>query len=88
MGLALKKILPSSDAVPHGFRVSFSTILNDRGIDSALVELQLSHAKRDKVAGVYDRSERMPERRQLMQDWSNLIDELKGYAFTVNTATA
>ena len=79
MGLALKKILPSSDAVPHGFRVSFSTILNDRGTDSALVELQLSHAKRDKVAGVYDRSERVPERRKLMQDWSDLIDELKGY---------
>jgi hypothetical protein len=31
---------------------------NDRGTDSALIELQLSHAKRDKVAGVYDRSER------------------------------
>jgi integrase len=86
LGLALKRILPSSDAVPHGFRVSFSTILNDRGIDSALIELQLSHAKRDKVAGVYDCSERVPERRKLMQDWSNLIDEWKGYAFTVSTA--
>jgi hypothetical protein len=45
-----------------GFRVSFSTMLNERGIDSAPIELQFSHAKREKVAGVYDPSERVPER--------------------------
>jgi hypothetical protein len=62
--------------------VTFSTILNDRGHDSALIELQLSHAKRDKVAGIYDRSQRVEERRALMQTWSNLIDELRGYKLT------
>lgn len=77
MGLALKLIVGADVHVPHGFRVSFSTILNDRDHDSALIELQLSHAKRDKVAGIYDRSQRVDEPRKLMQTWSDLIDELR-----------
>jgi integrase len=78
MGLGLKVMLfDSSRHVPHGFRVSASTLLNEKGFDSALIELQLSHAKRDKVAGVYDRSQRVPERKAMMQAWSDYIDELK-----------
>jgi integrase len=62
----------------HGFRSSASTLLNgELGIDSALIELQLAHAKADKVAGVYDRSQRIPERRALMQGWSDYLDKLK-----------
>jgi integrase len=78
MNVALKNMFVGSDShVPHGFRSSFSTIMNERGHDSALIELQLSHRKRDKIAGIYDRSERVPARRDLMQAWSDLIDELK-----------
>jgi integrase len=62
----------------HGFRSSASTLLNgELGIDSALIELQLAHAKADKVAGVYDRSQRLPERRQMMQRWAAYLDNLK-----------
>ncbi len=69
-------IMPEIHTV-HGFRSSFSTIMNERGHDAALIELQLSHRKRDKIASIYDRSERVPERRVLMQTWADLIDELK-----------
>jgi len=68
--------------VVHGFRSSFSTIMNENGHDSVLIDLQLSHRKRDKIAGIYDRSERVPERRKLLQDWSDLIDRLKEEAGT------
>jgi integrase len=79
MGVALRNMFVTQAAhVPHGFRSSFSTILNERGHDSALIELQLSHRKRDRIAGIYDRSERVPERRALMQSWADLIDTLKG----------
>jgi len=62
----------------HGFRSSASTLLNgELNIDSALIELQLAHAKADKVAGVYDRSQRIPERRQMMQKWADYLDKLK-----------
>ncbi len=62
----------------HGFRSSASTLLNgELGIDSALIELQLAHAKADKVAGVYDRSQRLPERRAMMTRWADYLDKLK-----------
>ena len=61
----------------HGFRSSFSTLMNEAGHDAALIELQLSHRKRDKIASIYDRSERVLERRALMQRWADYIDELK-----------
>lgn len=78
MNVALKNMFVQPDAhVPHGFRSSFSTIMNERGADSALIELQLSHRKRDRIAGIYDRSERVPERRELMQQWADLIDKLR-----------
>lgn len=79
MGAALKSLFFSSDLiVPHGFRVSASTLLNELGFDSQLIELQLSHRKGDKVAAIYDRSERLAERRVMMQRWSDYIEELKG----------
>ncbi len=63
----------------HGYRSSASTLLNgELGIDSALIELQLAHAKADKVAGIYDRSQRLPERRAMMQKWATYLDSLKG----------
>lgn len=68
----------SSDHTPHGFRSSASTLLNDSGeFDSALVELQLAHAKKDQVAAVYDRSQRLPERRAMMVRWCAMIEEFK-----------
>jgi integrase len=62
----------------HGFRSSASTLLNgELGIDSALIELQLAHAKADKVAGIYDRSQRLPERRAMMQKWAAYLDKIR-----------
>lgn len=78
MGVALKNMFISPEIhVPHGFRVSYSSMLNERGEDAAVIELQLSHAKQDKIAGIYDRSQRIPDRRVLMQKWSDLIEEWK-----------
>jgi integrase len=78
MNLALKgAFISGQDHTVHGFRSSFSTLLNEAGYDSALIELQLSHAKRDKIAGIYDRSERVQERRVMMQAWADKIDEFK-----------
>ncbi len=65
----------------HGFRSSASTLLNgELGIDSALIELQLAHVKGDRIAGIYDRSQRIPERRELMQRWADYCDKLRAEA--------
>jgi integrase len=70
-------IVDSSVHTIHGFRSTASTLLNERGYDSALVELQLAHAKRDRVAAVYDRAQRLPERRKMMQEWADYLDSLR-----------
>jgi len=78
MGVSLKNMfIPSHVHVPHAFRVSASTFLNENGFDSALIELQLSHAKKDKIAGIYDRSQRVAERVVMMQAWADLIEKMK-----------
>lgn len=68
---------PSERHVPHGFRVSASTLLHELGFDSRDVELQLAHMDGNRVRGIYNRSERLPERRRMMQAWSDYLDQLR-----------
>jgi integrase len=78
---ALDFFCSRSDHTPHGFRSSASTLLNgELHVDSALIELQLAHRKADKIAAIYDRSERVPERRQMMQAWADYCDRLRAEA--------
>jgi integrase len=80
---ALHNIGPAfsrEDQSIHGFRASASTLLNELGYDSALIELQLSHVKSDKVAAAYDRSMRLDARREMMQAWSDYLDTLRAEA--------
>lgn len=75
---ALRALLYTSEEMTwHGFRASASTLLNEQGVDPALIELQLAHAKKNKIAAVYDRSQRVGERREMMQAWSDYCDKLK-----------
>jgi integrase len=79
LGKALKLIFFNSDMqTPHGFRATASTLLNgELHFDSAIIELQLAHVKGDRVAGIYDRSQRLPERRAMMQKWADYLDTLR-----------
>lgn len=63
--------------VPHGWRSTASTLLNEAGVDPALVELQLAHVKRNRIASIYDRSQRLPERAAMMQAWSDMLDAMR-----------
>ena len=60
----------------HGFRTTASTMLHELGWRSELIERQLAHAERDKVKAAYNHAEYLPERREMMQAWSDWIDEL------------
>ncbi len=60
----------------HGFRSTASTLLHEMGWRSELIERQLAHAERDKVKAAYNHAEYLPERREMMQAWSDWIDEL------------
>ncbi|RZM34385.1 MAG: DUF4102 domain-containing protein [Sphingomonas sp.] len=62
--------------VPHGWRASFSTVMNERGADGADVERALAHTPKDKVKAAYDRSERLQRQRDLFQEWADMLVDL------------
>lgn len=60
--------------VPHGWRASFSTILNEQlPAERAAIDLALAHAPKDKVEGAYNRSEHIVRRRRLLEHWAELL---------------
>lgn len=79
LGAALKTLFyDASEHVPHGYRVTASTLLNSSGkFDSELIEMQQARVRRDAVAAVYDRSARLTERRAMMLEWCDMIDRFK-----------
>lgn len=61
----------------HGFRTIASTLLNEQGWNPDLIELQLAHVERNAVRDAYNRAQRLPERRKMMQAWSDYLDVLR-----------
>ncbi|GCD50140.1 tyrosine-type recombinase/integrase [Acetobacter pasteurianus] len=62
--------------VPHGFRSTFSSNMNERfPLDHDVIELMLAHASKDKVAAAYNRALYLDRRRELATIWSGLILE-------------
>ncbi len=61
--------------VPHGWRATFATILNELcpGEHTA-IDRALAHSPKDKVAAAYDRSEQLARRRRLFQAWADELD--------------
>ena len=64
----------------HGFRSVASTLLNEQGFRSDLIERQLAHAEKNAVRAAYNRAEYLPERKKMMQEWADYLDKLKAGA--------
>lgn len=61
----------------HGFRALAMTTIKERlGYRHEVVDRQLAHAQRDKVASAYDRAQFLSERKKMMQDWADYLDSL------------
>jgi integrase len=60
----------------HGFRATASTILNETGFRPDVIERQLAHAERNKVRASYNQGQYLEERRDMMQQWADLTDEI------------
>lgn len=63
----------AGDAVPHGWRSSFSSLMNNRNpADQQVIELMLAH-KVGGVAGAYNRGEHIERRHELAQIWADML---------------
>jgi integrase len=61
----------------HGFRSMASTLLHELGLPHAVIERQLAHGERNKVAAAYNFAEHLPKRRKMMQQWADYLGKLK-----------
>jgi integrase len=73
---ALARIGYKGVIVGHGFRHMARTMLGEMGYSAEALERQLSH-EIPGVAGVYNKSQHLPERRKIMTDWANYLDGLR-----------
>lgn len=59
---------------PHGWRASFSTILNERfPDDQGAIDRALAHAPKNKVEAAYNRAQHLAKRRELFQRWGEIL---------------
>ena len=60
--------------VPHGWRASFSTILNERRpADAGVIDQALAHVPTNKVEAAYNRAEHLARRREIYCEWAELL---------------
>jgi integrase len=65
----------------HGFRAMARTMLDEvLEFPPHLIEQQISHAVRDPLGRAYNRTQHLPQRKKMMQDWADYLDTLRAVA--------
>ena len=78
INVALRRIGYSKEEMTgHGFRTMASTRLHEMGWKSEIIEMQLAHADKNKIRGIYNRAEYLEERKKMMQAWADYLECLK-----------
>ena len=75
--MALRRMGYKGTMSGHGFRSLASTILNEKNYPPDVIERQLAHEDSDKIRSAYNRAEYLLERKKMMQDYADLLDEVK-----------
>lgn len=71
---ALERMGYGGEFSAHGFRTTASTLLNEREYRADVIERQLAHRPRG-VRASYNHATYMGERRRMMQEWADLIEQ-------------
>lgn len=90
LNTALRRLgFSRDDMTAHGFRAMARTIMVEKlGIDEAVIEAALAHAKSGPLKGAYDRTEFMDQRRVAAQRWADYLDALRAGGKVVKMKTA
>ena len=76
MRLMLAKAGYKDRHVAHGWRSTFSTVMNERyPKDRQVIDLMLAHSPKDQVEGAYNRALHIQRRGELAQIWADLLME-------------
>lgn len=72
---AIKRLGYNDRMTAHGFRaLARTTIREDLGYDSEVIEKQLAHRTMNPLGEAYDRTQFLTERKRMMQDWADYLD--------------
>ncbi|MGY8873103.1 MAG: tyrosine-type recombinase/integrase, partial [Pseudomonadales bacterium] len=72
----------------HGFRAMARTLLDEvLGYRVEWIEQQLAHAVKDIHGRAYNRTKHLKQRTEMMQRWSDYLDQLKVQALAGNVIT-
>ena len=75
---ALKRLGYGGLMTAHGFRSTASSLLNESGRwHPDVIEHALAHQDKNAIRAIYNRTSYMAQRREMMQWWSDQLDELK-----------
>ncbi len=76
--MALRRMGYGGKMTGHGFRsLAMSTIMEKLGYRFEVPDRQLAHSKKGDVNKAYDRAMFLDERKVMMQNWANYLEELK-----------
>ncbi len=76
IGYLLNRAGYHSRHVPHGWRATFSSVMNEHHrADRHVIDLMLAHAPQDKTEAAYNRALHMGRRRELAQEWADMLLE-------------
>jgi integrase len=93
--MGLRRMGYQNKMTGHGFRTLASTVLNEKGYAPDVIERQLAHEDDDKIRAAYNRAEYLLERKKMMQDYADILENvqlnagknvvhLSGSTFTTN----
>lgn len=81
---ALKRLGYQGRMTGHGFRaLAMSAIKQELGYRHEVVDRQLAHVPRNKIDKAYDRALFLNERKIMMQEWADYLDEIASSRATI-----
>jgi integrase len=75
---ALRRMGYKEQLTGHGMRATISTALSEIGYNTKWIGAQLSHADPHQVSAAYNNAEYVEQRRHMMQDWADRLDQWEG----------
>ncbi len=76
IGYLLNRAGYHSRHVPHGWRATFSSVMNETyRMDRQVIDLMLAHAPSNKTEAAYNRAQHMVRRRELAEQWADMLLE-------------
>jgi integrase len=74
---AIKRLGYKGRMTGHGFRaLAMSSIKQELGYRHEVIDRQLAHLPKNKIDRAYDRAMFFEERKMMMQDWADYIDQI------------